>query len=291
MNKLLVVTIAAAFASTAFAEDVNRTLDADPDGHVHVSNIAGSVTVRGWSRDTVEVTGTLGRNVKELITERDGDEIVIKVKVPRNGGRGIDSELTISVPQGSSIDVGTVSADIDVSDVGGEQSLQSVSGNVETQFSGEDVSAESVSGDVDIRGDNASGEVDARSVSGNVVVFRASGEVDAESVSGNVTVNEGSFTDADIQTVNGRLIFRGVLQKGGNLDIETVNGSVDAEVGDNVSAKIDIETLNGRIRNCFGPDPKRVSKYGPGWELSFTQGGGDGRIRIETVNGGVSLCN
>ena len=291
MKKLMVVTIAAAFMTPALAEEVNRTLDADPDGHVHVSNIAGSVTVRGWSRDTVEVTGTLGRNVEELRTERDGDEIVIKVKVPRRSGRGIDSDLTISIPSGSSLDVGTVSADIDVSDVAGEQSLHSVSGNIESQFSGEDVSAESVSGDVEIRGDNASGEVDVSSVSGDVVLFRVSGEVDAESVSGSVTVNEGAFNDADLSTVNGKVILRGVLQKGGRLDIETVNGYVDAEVGDNVSADVDIETLNGRIRNCFGPEPKKVSKYGPGWELSFTEGRGDGRIRIETVNGGVSLCN
>ncbi|MEL7186417.1 MAG: DUF4097 family beta strand repeat-containing protein [Pseudomonadota bacterium] len=291
MKKLMVVTIAAAFMTPALAEEVNRTLDADPDGHVHVSNIAGSVTVRGWSRDTVEVTGTLGRNVDELRTERDGDEIVIKVKVPRRGGRGIDSDLTISIPSGSSLDVGTVSADIDVSDVAGEQSLHSVSGNIESQFSGEDVSAESVSGDVEIRGDNSVGDVEVSSVSGDVVLFRVSGEVDAESVSGSVTVNEGRFSDADLSTVNGKVIFRGMLQKGARLDIETVNGYVDAEVGKNVSAEVDIETLNGRIRNCFGPEPKKVSKYGPGWELSFTEGRGEGRIRIETVNGGVSLCN
>lgn len=290
MKKLLVATIALAFGAPALAEEVSRTLDADPDGHVHVSNIAGSVTVRGWSRDSVEVTGTLGRNVKELITERDGDEIVIKVKVPRYGGRGIDSDLTINVPRNSSLDVGTVSANVDVNDVMGEQSLQSVSGNVETNFFGGDVSGESVSGDVEVRGNNETGEVDASSVSGNVVVFRVSGDVDAESVSGNVTVNEGSFDDANVSTVNGKVVFRGVLLKGGDLYVETVNGKADVEVGDNVSAEINIETLNGRIRNCFGPEPKKVSKYGPGWELSFTQGDGDGDIRIETVNGSVSLC-
>lgn len=290
MKKLLVTTIALAFATQASAEEVSRTLEADSDGHVHVSNIAGSVTVRGWSRDTVEVTGTLGRNVKELITERDGDEIIIKVKVPRNGGRGIDSELTINVPKDSSLDIGTVSANIDVNDVTGEQSLASVSGNVETNFFGSDLSGESVSGDVEVRGNNDTGEVDANSVSGNVVVFRVSGDVSAESVSGNVTVDEGNFDDAHVSTVNGTAVFRGVLLKGGDLYVETVNGKANVEVGDNVSAEINVETLNGRIRNCFGPEPKRVSKYGPGWELSFTQGDGDGDIRIETVNGSVSLC-
>ena len=63
------------------------------------------------------MTGELGSRVEELIFERDGDEVLIKVKVPRNSNGGISSDLSISVPSGSSIHINTVSADIDVSDV------------------------------------------------------------------------------------------------------------------------------------------------------------------------------
>ena len=57
-----------------------------------------------------------------------------------------------------------------------------------------------------------------------------------------------------------------------------------------LSAKIDVSTINGRIRNCFGPEAERTSKYAPGWSLRFTEGDGDGRVDISTVNGGVNLC-
>jgi len=290
MNRLITIILACLLATTVFAEDVNRKIDASRDGHINVSNISGSVTVNGWTRNEVEVTGTLGRNVEELILERDGDDVLVKVKVPKNGGRGIDSDLRISVPQHSSIDIGTVSADIDVTAITGEQSLHTVSGDVTTEFTGADLTAESVSGDVEVSGDSADGEIEANTVSGDVTLFRVGGEVVGESVSGDVIVDEGSFTRAALSTVNGEIVFQGELREDGRLSIETINGSVDVDFVGDVSARFEVDTFNGGIRNCFGPKAERASKYTPGWELEFTEGDGDGRVEISTMNGGVNIC-
>ena len=291
MKKTIIATsLACLLTATAFAEEVDRTIDASSDGHVDVSNISGSVTVHGWTRDSVEVTGTLGRNVEELILERDGDKVLIKVKVPRRGGRGIESDLRISVPQNSSLDVGAVSADIDVSDIAGEQSLHTVSGDVTTEYAGADMTAESVSGDVEVSGNNADGEVSASTVSGDVTLFRVSGKIEAESVSGDVVVDEGSFDRAELGTVNGEVIFRGELRDDGKLSVETINGSVDIDFVGDVSARFSVDTFNGGINNCFGPKAERTSKYAPGWELEFSQGDGSGRVDVSTMNGRVSIC-
>ena len=290
MKKLALIPLMAMFASQAAAEDVNRTIDADRDGDIHISNVAGSIAVEGWDRDAVRVTGTLGRNVDELIFERSGDSVKIKVKLPKRGGRGGDANLTISVPHRSSLDIGTVSASIDVQDVHGEQSLHSVSGNIDTEFSGEDVDAEAVSGTVEIRGDGSDGDVDAGSVSGNVKIYGVSGDVTAEVVSGNVLVEGSSIEDAELSTVNGTLKFRGELRRNGDFNAETVNGAVNVKFQSDLSAEIMIDSLNGAIRNCFGPEPRRTSKYGPGKELNFVHGDGDGDIEISTVNGSITLC-
>jgi DUF4097 and DUF4098 domain-containing protein YvlB len=290
MNKIITMILSFLLVMPAMAEEVDKTLDAAADGQVNVSNIAGSVTVTGWTRNAVEVTGTLGRNVEELVFERNKDKVTIKVKVPRRGGRGIDSDLHISVPQGSSIDVSGVSADISVTDVMGEQRLHTVSGDVSTESAGSDVMAQSVSGDVEIDGDKSDTETTASTVSGDVTLFRVSGMVSAESVTGEVIVDEGSFSRVELSAVNGELLFQAELRQDGKLSAETVNGDVDIELVGDVSAKIDVNTINGRIRNCFGPEPQRSSKYTPGWSLSFTEGDGDGRIDISTVNGGVGLC-
>lgn len=290
MNRIVIATLAGLIAAPVLAADVDRIIDAAADGRIDISNIAGSVTIRGWSRNAVEVTGTLGRNVEELIFERNGDKVIIKVKVPRRGGRGIDSKLNINVPRNSSLDVGTVSADIDVEHVNGDQSLISVSGDVDTEHTGADIQIESVSGNIEIVGDGAEGEIEVSTVSGDVTLFRVAGRASADSVSGDVIVDEGTFSRVDLGSVSGNIVFQAALGEGGRLDIGTINGSVDVEFIGKVSARFEVETFNGGIRNCFGPKAKRRSKFGPGLELEFTEGEGDGRVEISTMNGNVNIC-
>ena len=291
MKRLTAIILGTLIALPVMAEEVERRVDAAADGHVHVSNIAGEVTISGWSRNEVEVTGELGRNVEELIVERDGDKVTIKVKVPKRGGRGIESDLHIQLPEGSSIDVGTVSADISVTDVHGEQGLNSVSGDIDSEGFDSDISAEAVSGDIEVRGQSKDAETEASTVSGDVTLFRVAGLVEAESVSGDVIVDEGSFDRASVETVNGDIVFHAGLRAGGKIHAETVNGDVDLEFVDKVSGRYDIDTFNGNIRNCYGPKAERTSKYAPGWELSFEQGDGDARVTVSTLNGDISICD
>jgi DUF4097 and DUF4098 domain-containing protein YvlB len=277
-------------ATTVVATEINESLDAAADGTVSVSNVAGSVDIQGWSRNQVEVTGELGDDVEELIFERDGDEIKIKVKSRRRHSNDIDSDLTIKVPAGSSLEVHTVSADIDIAGTSGEQSIESVSGDISTEAHDSDIDVNSVSGDLEIEGDNQSMRSRFSSVSGDIDTENLAGEIGAESVSGDLLVVNGVFDRASLGTVNGDIVFHARLLDDGRLDVETVNGDVDIEFAGDLSARIDIETFNGDIRNCFGPKAVRVSEYAPGYELKFTEGGGSGRVTIETLNGDLRVC-
>lgn len=290
MKKIATIFLSCLMSANVQAEEVDKTIDAASDGHVDISNIAGSISVKSWSRDAVQVSGTLGKNVEELIFERDGNTILIKVKVPKGNSRSIGSDLRINVPANSSIDVGTISADIDVNGVRGGQTLHTVSGDVDADISGDSLSAESVSGDVNIEGDNADGDVSASSVSGDVMIFRAAGEVDAESVSGDVAIDEGSFDRVQLAAVSGDVEFLGELRSDGKMEVETVNGTIDIKFTGDLSASLEIETLNGDIDNCFGPKAVRASKYTPGLELEFTEGKGSGDVEISAVNGDVTIC-
>jgi len=287
----LLLTLSALLSTVAFsAEDINEIMDAAADGTVEISNVAGSVEVEGWSRSQVEVTGELGSDVDELIFERDGSEIIIKVKVPRHNGRRISSELIIKVPQASALDINTVSADIEIDGVEGEQDLESVSGDIETDAYAEDIDVSSVSGDVLIVGDRKPMRARLNSVSGDIEADSLSGEIEAESVSGDVEIVNGSFKRASANSVNGAIVFHAQLLDDGRLDVETINGEVDIKFAGDVSARFDIETFNGQIRNCFGPESERTSRYAPGRELLFEEGGGSGRVTIQTLNGDIRLC-
>lgn len=292
MKKFVIVVFIVLLASAAVAEDISQTKNADENGKVNISNLSGSVEVIGWKRSEVEVTGELGDDVEEFVFDRSGKQTTIKVRVPEHswGHKDVSSDLVIKVPLGSSLDVSTVSADIDCEGVHGEQELTSVSGDITTNAFSEDVSAETVSGDVDIEGDGNDAEWDLSSVSGDVTADGLSGDVGAEVVSGDVEISGGTFDRVELETVNGDIVFNGGLREKGRMDIETVNGSVEVEFTGSVSARFDIETFNGRIRNCFGPKAERTNRHAPGWELSFTEGDGDGRVSIDTLNGGLDLC-
>lgn len=280
-----------ALAGTASADEQHREIEASPDGTVTISNVAGSIEVSGWSRNVVEVDADLGSDVEELVVECDGDEVLVKVRVPRNKGRNdISSRLNVRVPERSSLDVAGVSADIEVRDVFGEQRLHSVSGDVVTQAFESDVSVEVVSGDVEVLGDRKPIHAKITSVSGDVDVAGLHGDIEASSVSGDLTIADGRFQRADAHTVNGDLVFRGEMIEGGRLDIETVNGSVNLHFDGDIAARYDIETFNGAIRNCYGPESQRTSRYTPGRELKFTEGSGATRVTIRTLNGGVRMC-
>lgn len=292
MKNMIKVLLVSLMSTAAFAaEDVNRTLDAAEDGDIYISNVSGSIEVHGWSRNQVEVTGELGNGVDELIFERDGNDVNIRVRQKRHSVRNGAAELVINVPEASSLQIHTVSADIDVEDVTGEQELESVSGDITTTAFSSEMEAESVSGDIEIEGDNQSSSFSFHTVSGDIEVEKLSGEIRLESVSGDISAVDGEVTRAIGNTVNGDIVLHLRLLDGGRMDLETINGEIDVDFGGPVSARIDIETFNGNIRNCFGPESVRTSKYAPGRELSFTEGSGAGRVNIDTMNGNVRICN
>ena len=293
MKKTVYVALLGGLAAGAANADttVNKTIDASDDGEVSISNVAGSIEVVAWSRSAVKVEGTLGDDVEELVFERDGDEVTIKVKVPRHHGRDIDSDIVVTVPKDSSLDVSGVSADIDVEGVLGEQDLATVSGDVMTKGTADDVDAASVSGNVEVQGTGARTDTEAATVSGDVTLKGLSGEVEAESVSGDVTITDGAFEDAYLESVNGDLTFHAELMDDGDLGMESINGTVEVILNGTISAEFDIETFNGSIKNCFGPKPERTSRYSPGLQLSFTHGDGDADVVIETLNGSVRICD
>ena len=293
MNRMVWIITGLLLAVPVSAEEINETLDASAEGNVEIYNTAGSVTVEGWSRNAVEVTGTLGEEVDEFLFERKGDTVVVKVnpkKGKNSGRRSTSSYITVRVPQQSSLEVASISAEIDVEGVTGEQELQSVSGKVATRAFAADIEVETVSGRIDVAGSGQDIEAELTTVSAGIEVRDLSGVIDRQSVNGKLDIGVGSFSDVSMETVNGRIDFNSNLRNGGDLDIETVNGKVVVNFVGGVSADFDVNTFNGRINNCFGPKPERTSEYAPGWELSFTEGGGEASVTVSTLNGGVTLC-
>jgi hypothetical protein len=282
---------AATIARAGDSTTINKRAPADPAGQVEVSNTSGSVTVAGWNRNEVEVTGELGEDTDRLEFVSSGKLTRIKVILPNRSGHSDGSDLVIHIPAASSLSVNTVSADIGISGVRGSQRLQSVSADIETESGTEDVECKTVSGDVTVNGNGKPGMLTITTVSGDAQVAHVGGEINGNTVSGNFTFGLADMTRSRLRTTSGDMSLSGRLLPDSRIDVESISGDVRLDLQNNPDAEFDVSSFNGEIRNCFGPKAVRTDEYAPGRELRFREGSGSGRVRIKTLNGDINVCN
>lgn len=292
LQAALSVALLTVGAERADAGEFNKTQPAEPRGEVEIVNVAGEVEVQGWERSEIQVEAELGNNIERVDFKRDGQRTYIKVMQRNRGGSAGATDLIVRIPRDSSLTVNTVSADQRIIGVRGAQRLQAVSGGIETDFGPAELELKTVSGSITARGlrGGKSGSLRATSVSGDMQLDDLGREIDLNTVSGDMNVRLDRLDRGRIKTTNGDLDITTALGDEVRLDAEAINGDLRFNLRGSISAEFDIETFNGDIENCFGPHPSRTREYGPGNELRFTQGKGDGRVRIKTLNGSVTLC-
>lgn len=273
-----------ALAETA----IDERQDADPQGHVEVINISGEVEVIGWDREEIAISGTLGRGVKRLDFDVDGDQTRIEVIYP-DFGRSEGSELEIRIPAASSLDVRTVSAAIRAEGVTGRQWLNSVSGDINSELYGSDLEAETVSGSVDVDGSAQQTVLALKTVSGNIDVRDVSGELEAGSVSGRIEVDAGMLERARLGTTSGRISIDGGLASGGRFDLSTTSGRITVKLDHDADLDLDAQSFSGRIDNCFGVEATREG-YSPERSLRYRVGEGDRTVRIRSMSSRIEIC-
>jgi DUF4097 and DUF4098 domain-containing protein YvlB len=283
MNIRYAVIATSALLATPAAQavqNIDRSLPTGATPSVEISNVQGRVTVAAWDQQVVKVTGTIENDETEFEFSGDARHVVIKVRPESNKvHRGKDDAiLDIKVPAGASLDINTVSADIDVQGVRGAQRLEAVSGDVTTAAYGEQLDVRTISGDAVVNGTGGT-------------VRGVDGELEAQSVSGNVELDLGTATRLQLETVSGNLKASLTLADAARFDAESVSGDVDVRFAKPVNGEFEFETFSGNIENCFGPKAERKSKYAPGTELRFTQGSGGARVSIDTLSGTISVCD
>ena len=275
---------------SASAEDIDERNSADPNGHVHVSNTAGTVTVIGWGEDEIEVTGTLGEGTRGLEFKREGRHTTIKVLYQRGSHRSESSHLVVHVPEHSELSVNGVATDIEVTGVQGVQRLETISGEITAETFASDLEAKSVSGDMVIHGHGYESLLTVSTVSGDTEISGVAGELETTTVSGDVEIEAGKITRARLRTTAGDVEISGDLVSGGRIDCESINGEITVNLTDGANLDVDIETFNGDIENCFGEKVERKSRYGPGRLLRFSRGDGDRTVRLKSLNGEIEIC-
>lgn len=294
-------------------EKVDRTLDASDDGYVNIEHLGGYATIKGWSKDQVQVKGELGDRTEKFIFERNGNEVTIKVKVKESRGWNNNwsdedgDNLEIFVPLNSQINYTSVNANVEVSDIKGGADIDTVNGEIEvSDMSGRlrigavngDIKSKNLSGDVkletingDIRDqDSTAKESSYHSVNGDIYSLSSSVEVKAETVNGEIELNLDKVDSLSLNTVNGSVEARLELAKQGYVKASSVGGSIELYFQKDVSARFDLQGhAGGRIVNKLSDDKVQKAKYGPSRWLEFTHNGGSGQVKVSTVSGTIKV--
>jgi DUF4097 and DUF4098 domain-containing protein YvlB len=291
LRLLALVVLLTAAAPLAAAQPVNERHPVAPGAAVSIENIAGSLVITGWDQAEVEITGTLGDGVEGIEVESDGEGISIEVKYEENyrGRHTSETELVIRVPQGSPLEVETVSASIEVSGVRAAVGLESVSGAIRVADQPEALDAETVSGSIDVA--SAPDGAELASVSGAIRVGASQGRVEAENVSGSILIEGGTIAGGSFETVSGEITCKAVPGASGSLDMESMSGSITLVADSAAPASYELETFSGTISNQFGPEAKKTSQYTPEKKLRFATGSGGPSISLTSFSGSIKLLS
>lgn len=307
-----VIALVSVCSGLAYAgEKVDKSLDAAADGYVQFENVNGQVEFISWDKNEVRVSGELDDRMEKFIFERSGKQILIKIKLKESRGWGwhndskgddlqvylpatnhlevdsVNTDFTLSGLR-NGVDIDVVNGDIRADDLSGKIQIETVNGDVKSRQLKGNVKLESVNGDLD--DDGSVGErLVVDTVNGDIKVNADYQEVKIESVNGDGELYLERVKDLSASTVNGDFQMRFRLDTDGRIAAESVGGDLTLSFQDDVSARFDVDSHGGRIINKLTDDRTEEAKYGPAKWLRFTSGSGEGRVKVTTVGGKITL--
>jgi DUF4097 and DUF4098 domain-containing protein YvlB len=267
-------------------QSLDEKRDMAANGHVLIDNLAGKVEVTVWDKAEIEITGELGDDVEEVDISANNNGIQIRVRNKHNV-RNIDgTDLYIRLPRTASIEVDTVSSDIDVDGSAGESIvLETVSGDVEAKASPGRIEILTVSGEVEFVGSVSRTVVET--VSGDISLSAIHGEIEISTVSGDVSLLAEEVDRGSFDSVSGDLKLDIAINDGGRLSSESMSGDLTLRLPAEQQAGFEAQTYSGEIRTDFGESGK-VSR-GPGSVLKFQEGNNGALIRLESFSGDIHI--
>ncbi len=183
---------------------------------VVVSNVAGGIAIDGGAKQITVDADKRGSGSDELarthvVTERRGDELVIRTRYDRSGWFGSNGGsvyYTVRIPSDVAVDATNVSGDVAVSGMQNDVRTSTVSGALHAQFAriagNSNVRLHTISGAMDIRIAKSSDvRIHASTISGDIAEF-AGVSITRETVGARAEARLGKATASmDLSTISG----------------------------------------------------------------------------------------
>jgi hypothetical protein len=242
---------------------------------LHVRLVRGAVNVVGTDEPTARLEVSAIQGDPLLVTLEDGVLTVAYRDLPWTNFRRLldrgswrrSAEVSLAVPAGTAVRIGTVDAAAVVSGTQGRAEVQGVNGDITLVGLAGPVSASTVTGSVEAQA--LSGDLKFSSVGGDLTVVEGTSRtVRAESVTGSVMIDLGRTGPTDLRLSN-------------------VSGEIAVRLPEAADAEVHADTAAGSIANAF--EDLRVGGRPGTRRVTGRLGAGNGRIRATTVSGSIAL--
>ena len=206
-------------------------------GVIVVDVTHGPVRISGWERAELSLEGNTAH---EAVRTSSG------AQVRRIRGRNTNDELLhIRVPRSFRIVLNGSSNDVAIQDIEGDVEVGVNNGDVMMEKIGGRVRIAGIRGDIGLV-DVANG-VQVTSASGDIIMRNVRGSIRVTTTGGDVMMTESRVQSVNVETMNGDVLFSGLLADAGRSSISTHSGDVRLELVPDVRAQIEMQSFSGKI--------------------------------------------
>jgi Putative adhesin len=211
-----------------------RTFSTISNPDINLTNLTGTVIVRGWTEPRVHAVYTLASPRIEIDTTSIPEtgqiqkvELATHLLDPTLQGARARVDYTMDVPVGSSVEIRNPQGVVRIERLNGDTWAASVGGSIFIS--------------------DSSGEVVARSVGGEIQVVRSSGYVEVSSVTGDLKFLSPMSSRIRAETTSGQIFYEGNLFPAANYVMETYSGDINVLCPRSSSFELAARSVHGKV--------------------------------------------
>ncbi|HEX5005071.1 MAG TPA: hypothetical protein VFV65_07130 [Gemmatimonadales bacterium] len=258
-----------------------------PAAAVRIFNLAGTVRVTGWNRDSIDVTAVVPEGAGRLVFGGGSGGVKLGIDPPVGVVNYPGSLVEVKVSSLARVWIKTESAEILVSGLTSSVDVSSVSGRIVITGEVAQVSAESMDGGIDV--EVTAALVRLKSAGGAIVLRGQATDATLSTVSGAATAVVRGLERGRMETVGGNLTFDTELRAGGNYTLESHSGDINIRLPAAVNGAVDLSALEGRVVNRLTKNPVRSANRGRGESAAFSAGTADADLVARTFKGTITI--
>ena len=258
-----------------------------PAAAVRIFNLAGTVRVTGWNRDSIDVTAVVPEGAGRLMFGGGSGGVKLGIDPPAGVTNYPGSLIEVKISSRARVWIKTESAEILVSGLTTSVDVSSVSGRIVISGDLSQVSAESIDGGIDAQ--VTADLVRLKSASGTIILRGAAADASLSTVSGAATAVISGWERGRMETVTGRLTFESALRPGGNYTLESHSGDIEIRLPPAIDGTLDLSALEGKIVSQLPQGRVRSANKGRGEAMSYSGGTAGAELVARTFKGTISV--